>query len=129
MYEIFEELLKKHNVSTYRVSKDTGIGASTFTDWKSGRSKPKNDKLQKIADYFGVSLEYLLTGEEKKEEPKEENPLSKLPEYVTTLEEAKAVNKLLPSFGSEGKQPSDDELIEYINDILDYIRYKNLKLK
>lgn len=41
----------------------TGIGKSTFSDWKSGRSTPKNDKLQKIADVLGVSLEYLLTGE------------------------------------------------------------------
>lgn len=28
----------------------TGIGKSTFSDWKSGRSEPKNDKLQKIAN-------------------------------------------------------------------------------
>lgn len=36
----------------------TGIGKSTFSDWKSGRSEPKNDKLQKIADCLGVSVNY-----------------------------------------------------------------------
>ncbi|MFR5684982.1 MAG: helix-turn-helix domain-containing protein, partial [Clostridia bacterium] len=44
------------------VSKATGISKSTFSDWKSGRSKPKQEKLQKIADYFGVSVDYLMTG-------------------------------------------------------------------
>lgn len=40
----------------------TGITKSTFSSWKSGKYTPKNEKLQKIADYFGVSLEYLRTG-------------------------------------------------------------------
>ena len=39
---------------------------STFSDWKSGRSNPKNDKLQKIADVLNVSIEWLTTGEERK---------------------------------------------------------------
>ena len=33
-------------------------------NWKQGKYTPKQDKLQKIADYFGVSLEYLMTGKE-----------------------------------------------------------------
>nr|DAH14373.1 MAG TPA: Repressor protein CI [Bacteriophage sp.] len=65
MYSIFEELLQKHGVSTYKVSKDTGIAQSVFSSWKNGISTPKQDKMQKIADYFNVSLEYLMTGEEK----------------------------------------------------------------
>lgn len=65
MYEIFEQLLHKFKTTTYKVSKDTGISQTIFSNWKSGRSIPKQDKMQKIADYFGVSLEYLMTGEEK----------------------------------------------------------------
>ena len=38
---------------------------STFSDWKNGRSNPKDAKLQKIADLFGVSVEYIRTGKEK----------------------------------------------------------------
>ena len=52
-----------NKTTVYRVSKDTGIAASTFTDWKNGRSVPKLDKIKLIASYFGVSLEYMLTGE------------------------------------------------------------------
>lgn len=61
-YEIFERLLKMNKTTVYRVSKDTGIAASTFSDWKSGRSVPKLDKIQLIANYFDVPLEYMLTG-------------------------------------------------------------------
>ena len=65
MYSIFEELLQKHGVSTYKVSMETGIAQSIFSSWKRGISKPKQDKMQKIADYFNVSVEYLMTGKEK----------------------------------------------------------------
>lgn len=59
MYQRFEELLRNKNVTVYRVSKETGIPVSTFTDWKTGKSKPQVDKLKKIADYFDVTTAYL----------------------------------------------------------------------
>ena len=62
-YKIFEELLKINKTTVYRVAKDTGIAPSTLSDWKNGRSAPKTDKLKLIAEYFGVSLEY-MTGAE-----------------------------------------------------------------
>jgi transcriptional regulator with XRE-family HTH domain len=58
-YDIFENLLKINKTTVYRVSKETGISASTLSDWKSGRSVPKLDKMRLIAEFFGVSLEYL----------------------------------------------------------------------
>lgn len=65
MYEIYEQLLQKYGVSTYKVSKETGIAQSVFSSWKTGISKPKQDKIKKIADYFHVSVDYLMTGNEK----------------------------------------------------------------
>ncbi len=55
-YKRFEALLKNYNTTVYRVSKETGIAQSTFSDWKRGRSTPKADKLKKIADYFGIDI-------------------------------------------------------------------------
>ena len=65
MYEIFVELLQKYGTTPYKVSKETGVSQSTLSDWKRGKSTPKPDKLQKIADYFGISLIYLMTKDEK----------------------------------------------------------------
>ena len=59
-YAAFEALLRAHGVSVYQVSKATGIAASTFSDWKRGRSMPKADKLALIADFFSTSLDELL---------------------------------------------------------------------
>lgn len=65
MYEIFEKLLKEHGVTAYRVAKETGVTTATLTSWKQGKYTPKPEKMQKIADYFGVSLSYLMTGEDE----------------------------------------------------------------
>ncbi|MBD2861637.1 helix-turn-helix domain-containing protein [Paenibacillus oceani] len=62
MYEKFEQLLKEQNVTPYRVAKETGITTATFTSWKQGKYTPKQDKLQKIADYFGKPLDYFTGG-------------------------------------------------------------------
>lgn len=70
MYEVFEQLLQKYGVTTYKVAKETGISQTTFSNWKSGRSNPKIDAMQKIADYFGVTLDYLMTGNESNGEKK-----------------------------------------------------------
>ena len=59
MYERFVQLLQNYGVTAYRVSKETGIPQATFSEWKRGKSTPKVDKLQKIADYFKVPLDYL----------------------------------------------------------------------
>lgn len=72
MYKIFEQLCEQNHITPYRVSKDTGISTATLTSWKMGKYEPKQDKLQKIADYFGVTLDYMITGEEKKNSPEKD---------------------------------------------------------
>lgn len=70
MYEIFEQLLKERGVTAYRVAKETGITTATLTSWKQGKYTPKQEKMQKIADYFGVTIDYLMTGkDDSKKEP------------------------------------------------------------
>lgn len=59
-YTDFTALLRSHGKTVYQVSKATGISASTLSDWKSGRSTPKADKLARIADYFSISLDELM---------------------------------------------------------------------
>ena len=63
MYQKFEELIREKQITAFKVSQDTGIPASTFSDWKSGRSKPKVDKLMKLAAYFSVPVETFIEQE------------------------------------------------------------------
>ena len=64
MYSVFEMLCEKNGVTPYKVGKETKIATSTLSDWKNKKSTPKQDKLKLIADYFSVSVDYLMTGEE-----------------------------------------------------------------
>ncbi len=59
MYENFKKLLEEKKLTSYRVSKETGIAQSTLSDWKNGKSSPKIDKLIKIADYLNVDVKIL----------------------------------------------------------------------
>ena len=68
MYKFFDKLRQEKSVSVYAVAKQTGLNNSMFVAWKRGTYSPKVDKLQKIADYFGVTLEYMLTGQGGKDE-------------------------------------------------------------
>ena len=64
MYEIYCRLRDEAGYKDADVARETGITKSTFSDWKNGRSCPKDEKLRKIAKLFGVSADYLKTGEE-----------------------------------------------------------------
>ncbi len=65
MYKNFNSLLKKKKLTAYAVSKATGLSPTVFSDWKSGKSKPKVDKLIKIAEFLEVPLEELIKEETK----------------------------------------------------------------
>ena len=65
MYDVFEQLLQKFGVTTADVCKATGIGQSTMSNWKSRRNLLSAKNAQLIADYFHVSVDYLMTGTEK----------------------------------------------------------------
>lgn len=59
MYERYVELLNEKGVKNIDVSRATGIPASTFSDWKKGKSSPKREKLDKLAEFFGVEPDWI----------------------------------------------------------------------
>ena len=60
MYARYVELRDKMGAKDADVAKATGINPVVFTDWKKSKSVPKVDKLIKIADFFGISLDELV---------------------------------------------------------------------
>lgn len=67
MYEVYAKLRDKIGLKDTQVARLTGVAQSTFSDWKHGRSSPKGEKLKRIAEFFGVTVDYLMTGEEKED--------------------------------------------------------------
>lgn len=76
MYEVFEQLLQKYGVTSYKVAKEAGVTQTALSNWKSGRSTPTTKTLQKIADYFGVTIDYLMTGKEDSERSESKQELT-----------------------------------------------------
>ncbi len=64
MFEIFKALCEARGESPSKVIRKLGFSTSLATEWKNG-SHPRDDKIAKICDYFGVSEEFLRTGKEK----------------------------------------------------------------
>lgn len=59
-YKKFSALLSKYDITAYKVAKDNGLSPTVFSDWKSGKSKPKIDKIKILANYFNVSIDYFF---------------------------------------------------------------------
>lgn len=82
-YERYCEIRNKLNYKDSDVAKGAKITKSTFSDWKAGRYTPKQEKMQKIADFLGVTVDYIKTGNESIEPqktiitPKDERDIAK----------------------------------------------------
>ena len=120
MYEIFEQLLQKYGVTAYKVAKDTGVTQTSLSNWKSGRSTPGTRTLQKIADYFGVTVDYLMTGKEEPEKkettltPRDERDIKKdVDAIMAKLESGEA------GPAAYDGQPLSPESAELFRDALD----------
>lgn len=66
MKERIKSLCKSHGISMNKLEDTLGFGKGYIS--KLGNSTPNTAKIKKIADYFNVSIEYLITGKEPKEE-------------------------------------------------------------
>lgn len=60
----YQQLLDDADKSNYSISKKLQITESSYNSWKKG-SIPYLDTLIKIADYFGVSIDYLIGRSDK----------------------------------------------------------------
>ena len=68
LYEQIRNVAKEKGYSINRLEQELGFARSSIN--KFNKNKPSIDKLQQIADLLDVSLDYLMTGEEKEDEPK-----------------------------------------------------------
>lgn len=73
IFDRIEFLCRRKGVNITQMCAEAGITRGTFTDMKHGRQQSLSAvKASKVADYLGVSVEYLLYGEKKEKPPVEE---------------------------------------------------------
>lgn len=97
--------LELNNKSRVEVCSALGIRYSTFSEWMTGKKYPRIDKIEMLANYFGIKKSDLI------ESHNNNNDLAKL-QYNILFEKYKLLNDL-------GKQKADD----YINDLADNPKY------
>lgn len=68
-YDVYLSLCKRNSKKPSVVAAELGINKSNVSNWKNNGYTPRGEVLQKIADYFGVTTDYLLTGEKTKKAP------------------------------------------------------------
>lgn len=72
-------LARQRDMSLPQLEQELGLGNGTISRWRN--SSPNTEKLQKIADYFNVSMDYLL-GREQYLTHKDEKDISKILEHT-----------------------------------------------
>lgn len=101
-------LMKQKGLTAKRLTVEAGLSSSAITEWKKGKSKPSAKSLQKLADYFHVSTDYLLTGKEPK---KSSPPVDKTEEDDDDID----INDINFALSGEVHELSEDEIQEIIS--------------
>lgn len=111
-------LMDERNLKPAQMTRELGISGSSFTDWKKGKGSPSLEIVVKFADYFNVSLDYIVRGEDFKH-----SSSNNFLEFSNTREHQclKKFRKLTPDLqdklliyadGMIAAMPSDDVEVE-----------------
>lgn len=111
-YEIFKKLCDERGTTPTAVALDMGISTSLTSRWKHG-GKPRIETLNKIADYFGVSVSYLLGVVDDPDPIALIDPSKKSPPIIEIIDEA--------------MQDMTDEELEDLNKYVEFILSKKGK--
>ena len=65
MYEIIKKLCKSNGISIFSLERKLGFGNGAISKWDN--SSPTVVNVKKVADYFGVAIDYLINEDEGNE--------------------------------------------------------------
>lgn len=92
-FDTFYSLCQSKGVSCKRAAEDIGLSNSITTKWKKTGATPGGETLQKIAQYFGVSTDFLL-GKEKMPLVNEDEELTEYLQVLKTRPECRMLFQL-----------------------------------
>lgn len=115
-YVNLAQLCESKGIAITALLKKLNMSKGSISSWKKG-SIPKGETLQKIADYFGVTTDYLLNGTNKKSPAEAEDIYKDLPKELQDLQFA--------FHNPELSELTKDD----IEDILEFVRYVKSKHK
>lgn len=111
LYEQLTKLIKKSGKSINQIERELGYPRNTLTTYK--RSNPSTKRLNELAEYFDVSVDYLLG---RQDEPKYKDDLSE--------EET----ELIGAFRMEREDMTPDEQVKFNEAVKDLMKYAKERL-
>lgn len=103
-----KELRESKGLSQYAFAAEFNISQSTVGNWEAGTRTPDSKTLSSLADYFGVSVDYILGRTDKAEKPKSTHDTSDMKVAL---------------FGGDGEVT--DEMWEEVINFVDYVKAKH----
>lgn len=108
LFERVSELAKKQHIGLKELATRLGLSESAIYQWRT--SSPKSETLGKVADYFGVTTDYLLGREEKPMQSDDKKSNSQI------------------EFRLEKDGLEDSDISDYVEDVQAYAEYRRKKL-
>ncbi|MGU3355424.1 helix-turn-helix domain-containing protein [Bacillus wiedmannii] len=105
--EKIKELRKNSKITQEQLGNAIGVSKMAISYFEKGKKAPGRETLEKIADYFNVTTDYLLGRSEDPELNEEENK--------TVTEEGKNIMTLIESLPEDERKKAWEQLEMYVN--------------
>ncbi|MCQ4972470.1 helix-turn-helix domain-containing protein [Lactococcus lactis] len=109
LYERLQELIKKSNKSMNQIERELGYPRNTISSYK--RQNPSTKRLDELAEYFNVSVDYLLGREN-----------------VPNSDYSDEENELIAAFRMEREDMTPDEQVKFNEAVKDLMKYAKERL-
>lgn len=107
-----EKLCADRGISLRQLSAAVGLSTATFTGWKRG-AKPNNANLKKIADHFGVTVDWLLSDEDL---PTKWEPVVESDAFLPLSSREKQILEMYRDLSEMGRLTVDTTILRVWND-------------
>ncbi len=116
LFERVKDLAKKRNKNLKQVAEEIGLSENAFYKWKN--QSPKAETLQKVADYFGVTTDYLLGRTDTPQfSAKNERDVQKM---LSEMKDGLTNKHTLAYFKNDGEE-IDEEDAELLAEALEFV--------
>lgn len=125
-----KELRENKGLTQGDLGKIVNLTKGNISKYENDTVEANNETLKKLADYFKVSIDYLLGRSDEKDNIKTSMPV--IPEHFTDPDAAREYVYKHQIFGSNGFRPelmSDDEILAFANALLEQMELISYKYK
>lgn len=108
--DILTGLLSERGINTFQLAKEIGVPKSLVYEWKNGQREPSVANMVRLADYFGVPLEYLAgRGEQADEGEKELIVMLRAAREISKDDHDELVNSFKKNLGAYLKSKTEND--------------------